>query len=99
AKDLAENVFGPIIPDEHLLVESTAHFLGEPVLVIAGENKKAIEKAKKAIKIEMEELPPVFTIEEAMEKSQYIGVPRFIKNGNFQSAYDQAEHKLEGIFN
>lgn len=97
-KDLKENIFGPIIQDENLLVENEAHFLFEPILILAGENKKCIEEAKKLIIIEMEELKPILTIDEAIENNSFIGVQRFIKSGNFEEAYKNSEFKLEGIF-
>ncbi len=97
-KDLAENIFGPIIQDEHILAEHEAHFMDEPIVVIAGENKKAIEKAKKTIKLEMEELTPVFTIDDAIKNNQYIGVHRFIKRGDLDEAFKNAEHTIEGTF-
>src|SRR5690606_25781927 len=78
AKDIdGINKFGPIIQDEHLLAEESVHFMGEPIAIIAAENRKAAWLARKAIKIEIEELPPVFTIDEAVSKKQFIGVPRF----------------------
>ncbi|MBC7475818.1 MAG: xanthine dehydrogenase molybdopterin binding subunit [Candidatus Sericytochromatia bacterium] len=92
------NKFGPIIQDEHLLVEHTATFMGEPIVVIAGETRQAIAKAKKAIKIVMKELEPVFTIDEAIKREQYIGVPRFIIRGDVQSVFKTSEHILEGTF-
>jgi xanthine dehydrogenase large subunit len=92
------NLFGPIIQDEHLLAEEICHFMGEPIVVIAGENKKAVEKAKKAIKIEFEVLTPVFTIDDAIKNEQYIGVPRSIKRGDTESAFKNAGHILEGTF-
>lgn len=97
-KDLAVNKFGPIIQDEHLLVEHIATFWGEPIVVIAGENKKAVELAKKAVKIEMKKLEPVFTIDDAIKKEQYLGVPRSIKTGNVEEAFKVAENILEGTF-
>ncbi|MFN4149583.1 MAG: molybdopterin cofactor-binding domain-containing protein [Candidatus Sericytochromatia bacterium] len=97
-KDLAVNKFGPIIQDEHLLVENIATFWGEPIVVIAGENKKAVELAKKAVKIEMKKLEPVFTIDDAIKKEQYLGVPRSIKTGNVEEAFKVAENILEGTF-
>ena len=49
-KDLpSDNLFGPIIKDECLLVEELIEFMGHPIVVIAAENRKAIEKAKKAV--------------------------------------------------
>ena len=47
--------------DELLLVEDEAVFIGQPVAIIAAENAAALEKAKKAVIVEMEELPPIFT--------------------------------------
>ncbi|MFN8671310.1 MAG: xanthine dehydrogenase molybdopterin binding subunit [Candidatus Sericytochromatia bacterium] len=92
------NKFGPIIQDEHLLVEHHAVFLGEPIVIIAGESRKAIDKAKKLVKIEMKELEPIFTIDEAIKKEQFISIPRSIKRGNVEKAFAEAEHTLEGTF-
>jgi xanthine dehydrogenase large subunit len=98
-KDLGGvNKFGPIIQDEYLLAEETCHFIGEPVVVIAAETKKAAEKAKKAIKIVFDELPPIFTIDDAIKNEKYIGVPRTIKRGDLETAFNNAEHILEGTF-
>lgn len=98
-KDLGGiNKFGPIIQDEHLLVEEHATFMGEPIVVIAAENKKAIEKAKKAIKIEMIELKPIFTIDDAIANDSYLGVPRAIKRGNIEDAFNNSDNVIEGTF-
>ncbi len=92
------NKFGPIIQDEHLLVEEIATFIGEPIVVIAAENRKTIDKAKKAIKLEMEELKPIFTIDDAIANDSYLGVPRAIKRGDIEQAFNESENILEGEF-
>ena len=99
ADDLnGHEIFGPIIQDEVLLVRDTAEFIGHPVVVIAAENRKALKKAKKAIRIEIQELPPVFTIEEAIAKKQFIGETRTIQRGDLEKGFAEAEHTLEGYF-
>ena len=75
------NRFGPIIPDEHLLVEDVADFLGDPIVLIAAENRTAIAEAKKLIKTEVEVLRPIFTIDEAIAAKQFIGPKRTIERG------------------
>lgn len=92
------NLFGPIIQDEVLLVEDVATFLNQPIVVIAAKTRKAIRKAKAAIKIEMDELPPVFTIDDAIAKQQFIGKPHLIQRGNLIEGFEQADHILEGQF-
>lgn len=92
------NLFGPIIRDEVLLVEELCEFIGHPIVVIAGETHQAVKQAKKAIQIEMEPLAPVFTIEEAIEKEQFIGVSRVIARGDLIQGFAEADHILEGVF-
>jgi xanthine dehydrogenase large subunit len=95
-KDLHHNLLGPIIQDEPLLVEDEAMFLGQPVVVIAAETKAAIAKAKKAIKIEMEELVPTLTINEAKERNEYLDREYTITRGDVESAFKSAKHVIEG---
>ncbi|MBX7219131.1 MAG: xanthine dehydrogenase molybdopterin binding subunit [Blastocatellia bacterium] len=98
AKDLACNLFGPILKDEVLLVEDVAWFLGEPIVVIAAETRDAMRQAKAAVRITMEELPPVFTISEAIAKQQFLAPERFIRRGDLAAGFAAADHLLEGVF-
>src|SRR5262245_13484962 len=48
AKEIpGHNKFGPIIQDEHLLVESEIFFLGDPVCIIAAETREQLRAAKR----------------------------------------------------
>ena len=92
------NRFGVIIPDERFLPEDVVEYVGQPVVVVAAENRRALRKAKQLAKLEIEELPPVFTIEEAVAAQQFIGPTRTIQCGDFEAAWKEAEHRLEGVF-
>ncbi len=96
--DLAHNLFGPIIKDEILLAEDIVTFIGQPIVVIAAENREAIRLAKKAIKIDIERFEPVFTIDDAKRKKQFIGPTRRIARGDWNAAIASAEHILEGTW-
>ncbi|MBX9671562.1 MAG: xanthine dehydrogenase molybdopterin binding subunit [Candidatus Obscuribacterales bacterium] len=95
-KDLAHNRLGPIIQDEPLLVEDEAMFVGEPVVVVAAETKSALAKAKKAIKIEMEELTPTLTVNEARERQLFLDREYAVKCGDVEAAFKEAKHTIEG---
>lgn len=98
-KDLGgHNNFGPIIADEVLLVEELCEFIGHPIVVIAAETRRALRQAKKAIKADIEEMPAIFTIDEAIEKKQFLGMPRLIKRGDLAVGFKQAKHTLEGTW-
>lgn len=90
------NKFGPIIQDEVLLCEDHCSFIGEPIVVIAAENRKALARAKKAVKIEVEELQPSLTIDAAIAKNDYLDKTYKIARGDAQRIIDGAKHKLEG---
>ena len=101
AADLpGHNHIGPIIQDEVLLVpvNGALMFIGQPIAVIAGESRKAIEKAKRLIKLEFETLKPVFTIDEARAAQDFLGNTRTIERGNPEAAFTNAAHILEGTF-
>jgi len=97
-RDLAHNIFGPIIQDELLLAEDVVTFIGQPIVVIAAESREAIRDAKKAIAIDIEELEPVFTIDEAKRRKQFIGPTRSIVRGDVDAAFASAKNVLEGVF-
>ena len=98
-KDLAHNCFGPIMQDEPLLAEEVCTFRGQPIVVIAADTRAQIEKARKAIKIELEELKPILTIDDAIAAQSFIGDTRVIRRGDCEAAFAGAEHVLEGVFN
>ncbi len=93
-----DNLFGPIFHDEELLAKEFVHYHGQPVVVIAGENRAAIDSAKKLVRIDIEPLPAVLSIEEAMAKEQAIGPTRHIKRGDADAALAAAEFRLRGEF-
>jgi len=90
--------FGPIVHDEDLLASELVQYHGQPIVVIAGESRKAIDMARAEIILEIEPLPPVLTIEEAIEHNLTLGVKRRIERGDVASALDSAEYRLNGTF-
>jgi xanthine dehydrogenase large subunit len=97
-RDLHHNLFGPIIQDELLLAEDVVSFIGHPIVVIAAESRAAIRAAKAAIKVDIEELEPVFTIDEAKRRGLFIGKTMTIKRGDVEAAFASATNILEGTF-
>jgi xanthine dehydrogenase large subunit len=91
-----ENTFGPVFHDEELLAERVCHYIGQPIVALAGTNKQALQAAKAAVRIELDRLPAVLTIEDAIARQQFIGPARGIQRGDVAAAFANAEHFLEG---
>src|SRR5215469_5225589 len=80
-----ENTFGPVIHDEELLAASECQYVGQPIVVLAGTSQEALRIAKTLVRIELDELPAVFSIDEAIAKKQFIGPTRRIKCGDVEA--------------
>src|SRR5688500_18265804 len=90
------NLFGPAVKDELLLVEDECVFLGQPLAIVAAENADALHRARQAALVEMDELPPIFTIDEAIAAGSYFGAARRLNRGDVDAALAAAANVLEG---
>ena len=97
-RDLAHNLFGPIIEDELLLAEEEVTFIGQPIVVIGAETREAARAARRAIKADFQTFDPVFTIDEAKRRQQFIGPKRRIARGDVEKAFASAENVLKGTW-
>ncbi|MCS7032693.1 MAG: xanthine dehydrogenase molybdopterin binding subunit [Phycisphaerae bacterium] len=99
ARDVpGHNRFGPVVKDEDLLVDEEAQFIGHPVVLIAAESRPVLERAKRLVRLEMQELEPVLSIDRAIELGQFLSAPRKIERGEVDRALSECEHTLEGVF-
>ena len=98
AKDLHHNIWGTIIQDQPLLAHDELSYLGEPIAVIAAEDRDSLRIAKKLVKLEIEELPAILSIDQARAQGQFIAVERTIARGDVAATLAAAPHTLSGRF-
>lgn len=91
------NRFGPAVKDEFLLAEDEAVFIGQPLAIIASDSIDALHAARRAVVVEMDELPPLFTIDEAIAADSFLNAPRRVERGDIDAGFASAEHTLEGV--
>src|SRR5260370_437072 len=68
-----KNCVALIIDDQPCLAAEVVNHAEEPVLLLAHPDKYLLEEARRAVQIEIEPLPAVFTIEESLARKQIIG--------------------------
>jgi len=95
---LGRNLFGAVFHDEPFLAEQRVDYVGQPVVVVAGETLEAARAGRAAVKIEVSPEKPVLDIDTAIQKEQFLGPERRIERGEFDSAWKAAQHKIEGTF-
>jgi CO/xanthine dehydrogenase Mo-binding subunit len=102
ARDIpGENYVALILNDQPYLAEVTVNHPEEPVLLLAHPDKYLVEEARRSVKIEVEELPAVFTLEESLDKKAIVwGEDNVFKSflvdkGNVDEAWLQAAFIVE----
>ncbi|KAF2141261.1 uncharacterized protein K452DRAFT_318915 [Aplosporella prunicola CBS 121167] len=91
------NWWGAPCCDEVFFAVDEVFTAGQPIGMILADSAKHAEQAARAVKVEYEELPAIFTIEEAIEKGSYFDHYRFIKKGDTDKAFKDADFVFSGI--
>ena len=106
AQDIpGENCVALIVDDQPYLAREFVNHPEEPVVLLAHPDKYLVEKARNFVRLEIEPLPAILTIEESLAKQQVIwGEDNVLKSflvekGDVDSIWAQAEHIVEGEYN
>ena len=76
---------------------------GQPIGMILADSAKHAEAGARAVKVRYEDLPAIFTIEEAIAKESYFPHYRYINKGHGKdglfdaAAFEKADHVFSGI--
>jgi len=82
---------------ETFFAEDIVYSTGQPIgLVLATSANRAAEGAR-AVKVEYEELPAIFTIEEAIERESFFEFFKEIKKGDPEAAFKNADYTFTGV--
>lgn len=98
-KDLAtpeSNWWGAPSCDETFFAIDEVFTAGQPIGMILADTAKHAEQAARAVKIEYEELPAIFTIEEAIQQDSFFQHFRHIQKGDVDKAFEEADHVFTG---
>lgn len=97
ARDIpGENNCGPIVHDDPFLAAGKVEFLGQPVAVVVARDMLYAREAAKKAKVQVQELPAILTIDEAMAQGSFIMPPKGISRGDAAVQIAKAPHRLSG---
>ncbi|GME41738.1 Xanthine dehydrogenase [Neofusicoccum parvum] len=91
------NWWGAPVCDEVFFAVDEVFTAGQPIGMILADSAKHAESAARAVKVEYEELPAIFTIEEAIEKESFFEHYRYIKKGDTEDAFKKCDHVFSGV--
>jgi xanthine dehydrogenase molybdopterin binding subunit/xanthine dehydrogenase small subunit len=90
------NDVGAVRHDEILLANNEVLYHGHIVALVVGETQELCRAAAAKVVVEYEPLPPIFTIEEAIEAGSFHSDPHVIRRGDTSSALASSPKTLEG---
>lgn len=76
--------------------KDTITYAGEPVLLVAADNRSCAQAAMKKIKVRIKTIPPILDPEEAFRGQQFHTEPVFIEKGDVEQGFSQAYRIVEG---
>jgi CO/xanthine dehydrogenase Mo-binding subunit len=87
--------FGPVYADRPVLAAGETKFFGEPVAAVAAEDEDTAAAAAAAIRVEYEELPGVYTVEDALDpESPLVQDPSLRADSPFRETNTLAEYQF-----
>lgn len=99
-----ENYVALILNDQPYLADGVVNHAEEPILLLAHEDKYLLEEARRNVQVTFEELPPIFTLEDSLNKKQVIwGEDNVFKSflvekGEVDGAWSSADFIVEGEY-
>jgi CO/xanthine dehydrogenase Mo-binding subunit len=105
AKDIpGENYVALILNDQPYLAETSMNHPEEPIVLLAHQDKYLLEEARRHVRIEYEELPAIFSLQDSLAQKEIIwGEDNVFKKflvdkGNVDDAWSQADFIVEGEY-
>jgi xanthine dehydrogenase large subunit len=92
------NDVGPVIHDETILADTLVQYVGQPIFAVAATSVNEARRAAMLARIDYEELPAIFTIDEALAAQSFVLPTERLVRGDAAAALSKAPHRLAGRF-
>lgn len=96
------NLWGPVIPDEPLFADEIVHYHGQVIGMVYAETAIQARAAADHVIVAYEELPAIFTIDEAIKGNSFFKHGKQLRTGDavegcLDGAWAQCDHIFEGL--
>ncbi len=83
----------------YMYITDQVRYIGDVVAIVAAETKELVDEALSMIEVEYEELPAVYTVEEALQEGAHSVHEKYPNNVFTDSEYDILKGDIESGFN
>lgn len=91
------NTWGAPVRDEVFFAVDEVRTAGQPIGMILADSALHAAAGAKAVSVQYEELPAILSIEEAIEQDSFFQHFKYIKKGDTEKAFAEADHVISGV--
>jgi xanthine dehydrogenase large subunit len=97
AKDIpGDPILATFTHDEPIFATTHVEHIGQVVGVVVADSVMLARRAARLVKLDIEALPAILTVQEALKAQSYVLPPVFVKRGDAAQALASAPHTLSG---
>ncbi len=82
--------------DEPVFAQGTVQHVGQVVGLVVADNMMQARRAARLVQVQIDALPAVLSVREALQQSHYVLPPVFVRRGDADAALAGAPHQLSG---
>jgi xanthine dehydrogenase large subunit len=90
------NDVGPIEHDDPILADGLVQYVGQPVFAVVASSVNAARRAAKLGRFDLEPLPAILTIDDALAAESWVLPPSHLVRGDAAAALARAPRRLSG---
>jgi len=90
------NDVGPIVRDDPIFAQDEVQFAGQPLFAVAATDVNTARRAARLARIDIEPLPAILTIDDALAAESYVLPPVHVTRGDPAAALAASPHRLQG---
>jgi len=99
AKDIpGDPILATFSHDEPIFASTHVEHIGQVVGVVVADSVMLARRAARLVKLDIEPLPAILTVQDALKAQSYVLPPVFVKRGDAAQALASAPHTLSGSF-
>ena len=96
-KDIpGENIFGAILEDQKVFCDDVVRYVGDTLALVVGETEEQVQAALDAIEVEIEPLPVISTISDALKPGAPVLHPNLIEERHYKPNILKHYHVAKG---
>jgi len=97
ARDIpGDPIFATFVHDEAIFASTKVEHIGQVIGVVVADTVMQARRAARKVKLDIEALPAILTVKEALKAQSFVLPPVFVRRGDADRGLARSQHQLSG---